>query len=165
MPAKQQPDRRPGKKKKPKLDLSDERIAHIVRELAREFQTSLESRLLSHGVSFGFWAYLRELWNDDGISQRDLSDRLGLSGPTTHSVIRRMEKAGLVELRPIRENKPRRLVYLSTRGRELRTVLEPLAEEVNALAVQGISPDRLQDLRRDLLQIHENLFADTATKN
>jgi len=165
MPAKLQHSRQPEKKSKPKLDLSDERIAHIVRELAREFQTSLERRLLSHGVSFGFWAYLRELWNDDGISQRDLSDRLGLSGPTTHSVIKRMEKAGLVELRPIREDKPRRLVYLSGRGRELRSILEPLAEEVNALAVKGIGRDRLQELRHDLLQIHVNLFADTAPKN
>lgn len=165
MPAKQRNDRQPGRKSKPKLDLSDERIAHIVRELAREFQTSLERRLLSHGVSFGFWAYLRELWNDDGISQRDLSDRLGLSGPTTHSVIKRMEKAGLVELRPIREDKPRRLVYLSGRGRKLRSVLEPLAEEVNALAVKGISNGRLKELRHDLLLIHQNLFADTTSKD
>lgn len=142
--------------------LSDERIAHIIRELARGFQNSLERRLLSHGVSFGFWAYLRELWNEDGISQRDLSDRTGLSGPTTHSVIKRMEKAGLVELRPIREDKPRRAVYLSRRGRELRGILEPLAEEVNALAVKDIGHDRLQELRLDLLQIHENLSADTS---
>ena len=147
---------------KHKPALSDERMAHIIRELARNFQNSLERRLLSHGVSFGFWAYLRELWNEDGLSQRDLSDRIGLSGPTTHSVIKRMEKAGLVELRPIREDKPRRVVYLSRRGRELRTVLEPLAEEVNALAVKDITEERLQELRRDLLQIHENLSADTS---
>ena len=160
MPVKNPARPRTEKKKKPRLDLSDERMAHIIRELARAFQNSLEQRLLSHGVSFGFWAYLRELWNDDGISQRDLSDRLGLSGPTTHSVVKRMQKAGLVEMRPIREDKPRRLVYLSKRGRELRTVLEPLAEEVNALAVSGIAPDRVQELRRDLLRIHENLLAD-----
>lgn len=147
---------------KHKLALSDERMAHIIRELAKNFQNSLESRLLSHGVSFGFWAYLRELWNEDGLSQRDLSDRLGLSGPTTHSVIKRMEKAGLVEMRPIREDKPRRLVYLSRRGRELRGTLEPLAEEVNALAVKNIGKKRLQELRLDLLQIHENLAADTS---
>jgi len=165
MSAKQPSHRRPAVKKKRKLELSDERIAHIVRELAREYQNSLERRLLAHGVSFGFWAYLRELWNDDGTSQRDLSDRLGLAGPTTHSVIKRMEKAGLVELRPIREDKPRRLVYLSRRGRELRTVLEPLAEEVNALAVEGISSDRLRELRSDLLRIHENLFADTTAQS
>jgi len=150
---------------KPKPALSDERIAHVIRELSRAFQNSLEKRLLSHGVSFGFWAYLRELWNEDGVSQRDLSDRIGLTGPTTHSVIKRMAKAGLVELRPIREDKPRRLIYLSRRGRELRGILEPLAEEVNALAVKDIAGDRLQALRRDLLKIHDNLSADTDKDN
>ena len=141
--------------------LSDERMAHIIRALARAFQNSLEQRLLNHGVNFGFWSYLRELWNEDGVSQRELSDRVGLSGPTTHSVIKRMARAGLVELRPIRDDKPRRLVYLSPRGRELRGVLEPLAEEVNALAARGLDDRQLEQLRDALLQMNANLAEDT----
>lgn len=140
------------------VGLVDERLAHIVRQLARDFQTCLEEKLQPYGVNHGFWAYLRELWNEEGISQRDLSDRVGLSGPTTNSVVKRMEAAELVELRPIVEGKPRRVVYLTQRGRDLRAVLEPLAEEVNALAVQQMDAEEVGRLREALLKVHANLL-------
>ncbi|WP_051299290.1 MarR family winged helix-turn-helix transcriptional regulator [Marinobacterium litorale] len=140
--------------------LSEERIAHIIRQCARDFYNSLEKRLQPYGVNHGFWAYLRELWVEEGISQRDLSERVGLTGPTTNSVIKRMEAAGLVELRPIVEGKPRRVVYLTKRGRELRDILEPLAKEVNDIAVAGMEHEEVVLIRNLLLRIHTNLAMD-----
>ncbi len=145
--------------------LEHERFGHIVRQLNREFQTSLEQRILPVGVNFGFWAYLRALWDEDGISQRDLSDRVGLSGPTTHSVIKRMETANLVELRPIVEGKPRRAVFLSEQGKKIRKTLEPLAEEVNAVATDGLTQEEHQQLRLLLMKLYRNLIADPLKKS
>lgn len=142
------------------LSLSEERIAHIVRQCSRDFFNSLEKRLQPYGVNHGFWAYLRELWAEEGVSQRELSERVGLTGPTTNSVIKRMEASGLVELRPIVEGKPRRVVYLTERGRALKDVLEPLAKEVNDVAVEGMSEDETKQIRCLLLRIHENLVKD-----
>lgn len=140
--------------------LAEERIARIVRHINREFQRCLERRLFSHGINFGFWDYLRVLWKEDGISQRTLSDRVGLTGPTTHSVIRRMETAGLIELRPIVKGKPRRAVFLSDHGRQLESTLKPVAEEVNNLAVGDITAEEAAQLRRLLMRLHDNLLAD-----
>jgi len=137
--------------------LADERIAHIVRHTGRAFQNGLERRLAAHGVNFGFWSYLRVLWNEEGLSQRVLSERVGLTGPTTHSVIRRMESAGLVEMRPVVEGRPRRAVYLSQRGRDLRKTLEPLAEEINRVAIDGLTRQEVDELRRLMLRINDNL--------
>ncbi len=139
--------------------LVDERLAHIVRQLARDFQNCLEERIQPYGVNHGFWAYLRELWEEDGVSQRDLSERVGLSGPTTNSVVKRMVVADLVELCPIVEGKPRMLVHLTDRGRSLRGVLEPLAEEVNTIAVRDMSSDETDILRTFLLKMLSNLRA------
>ncbi len=144
-------------------DLADERIAHIVRGVARAFQTSLERRLAAHGVGFGFWVYLRVLWAEDGLSQRTLSDRVGLTGPTTHAVVKRMEAAGLVELKPVVAGKPRRVVRLSEEGRRLQHVLEPLAEEVNDLARQGLTTAEQSALRDSLLRLYDNLTNDDGT--
>lgn len=135
----------------------DERLAHIVRHAARAFQGNLEQRLAAHGVNFGFWSYLRVLWQEEGLSQKVLSERVGLTGPTTHSVIRRMENAGLVTLRPIVEGKPRRAIYLTQRGRDLRRTLEPLAEKVNKIACQGFDARETAQLRALLLRVLQNL--------
>ena len=44
--------------------LQEERLAHIVRRVMRDFQVSLELDLVAHGVNYGFWFYLRELWQE-----------------------------------------------------------------------------------------------------
>ena len=137
--------------------LQEERLAHIVRRVMRDFQVSLELDLVAHGVNYGFWFYLRELWQEEGLSQRALSQRVGLSGPTTNSVIKRMVHAGLVALKPIVPGKPRQVVYLTESGRALRSKLEPLAEALNDNAVEGLSPAELASLRASLLVVHANL--------
>lgn len=134
-----------------------ERVAHIVRQVVRDFQVCLESQLQPYGVNHGYWSYLRELWSEEGLSQRELSERVGLSEPTTNSVVKRMEAAGLLDLRPIVEGKPRRLVYLTQKGRDLQSELVPKAEMINKIAVDGIPEEQVAVLRECLLTIHKNL--------
>lgn len=141
----------------PSGDLRQERLAHIVRRVMRDFQVGLETRLVQYEVNYGFWFYLRELWREEGLSQRQLSERVGLTEPTTHSVIKRMVSADLVELRPIVPGKPRQVVHLTPKGRDLRGKLEPLAEDLNAEAVRGLSAAQLTALRESLLVVHGNL--------
>ncbi len=62
--------------------LSEERLARLVRLAARAFNRSLQLRLHTEGVSFGQWIFLRILWYDDGLSQRELSQRAHLTEPT-----------------------------------------------------------------------------------
>ena len=141
-------------------ELKYERMAHIVRELSKQYYNSLERRLQPYGVNHGFWGYLRELWNEEGISQKTLSERVGLTGPTTNSVIKRMSAAGLIELRPIIEGKPRLVVYLTEYGKKLKDTLEPLAKEVNDVAQSGMSPEEIAIVRKYLLNMHSNLVKD-----
>lgn len=141
-------------------ELKYERMAHIVRELTKQYYNSLERRLQPYGVNHGFWGYLRELWNEEGISQKTLSERVGLTGPTTNSVVKRMSAAGLIELRPIIEGKPRQVVYLTEYGKKLKDTLEPLAKEVNDLAQSGMSPEEIAIVRKYLLNMHSNLVKD-----
>ena len=139
------------------VQFKKERIAHIVRQVVRDFQVCLESQLQPYGVNHGYWSYLRELWSEEGLSQRELSERVGLSEPTTNSVVKRMEAAGLLELRPIVKGKPRRLVYLTQKGRDLQSELVPKAEMINKIAVDGIPEEQVAALRACLLTIHKNL--------
>lgn len=141
-------------------ELKYERMAHIVRELSKQYYNSLERRLQHYGVNHGFWGYLRELWNEEGISQKTLSERVGLTGPTTNSVVKRMSAAGLVELRPIIEGKPRQVVYLTEYGKKLKDTLEPLAKEVNDVAQSGMSSEEIAIVRKYLLNMHSNLVKD-----
>ncbi len=96
---------------------------YLVRDAHRAFQRLLERRIAAYGVSRGQWYFLRVLWITDGLSQRELSARVGMMEPTTVIALRSMERAGLI--RRVRGDDDRRkvLVYLSAKAKRLRNEL------------------------------------------
>jgi DNA-binding MarR family transcriptional regulator len=143
-------------------DLSDERLARLVRTAARGFNRALSLRLGRHDMTFGQWIFLRILWPEDGLSQRELARRAGVTEPTAHSALRRLEGQGLIERRTLPGNNRRQHVFLTAEGRALRELLEPLAVEANDVALAGLSAEDEAVLRRMLLTIIANLEADEA---
>lgn len=140
--------------------LFHERLAHLVRQAARGFVRSLQYRLAGQDITFGQWVFLRILWQNDGMTQRELSDAAGLVEPTTHSALQRLERLGLITRRNLPGNRRKLYVFLTPAGKALRTRLEPLAEEVNAVAVHGIHNEDVNTTRRTLLAIIANLAED-----
>lgn len=63
--------------------VQNDRLAHLVRDAARALGRLLSVRLTEHDVSFGHWSFLRVLWVEDGLTQRELSERFGVMEPTT----------------------------------------------------------------------------------
>ena len=118
---------------------------------------ALQSRLAAHGVTFGHWTFLRILWEREGLTQRELSEEAGVMEPSTFAAIRAMEELGYVTRSQVPENRKNVYVHLTPKGRALRRKLEPLAEEVNAIAVRGASAEDRAATRRTLLLIVDNL--------
>ena len=139
---------------------SRERLAHIIRLATRGFNRSLQIRLASHHVTFGQWIFLRILWEQDGLTQRELSEEAGLTEPTTHTALQRLEALGFLEKRTLAGNKRKQHVFLTKRGKELRIELEPLAVEVNEVALAGLSSSELDIIRKGMLLILDNLEED-----
>lgn len=138
----------------------DDRLAHLVRDVARAQMRALQRRLAHHGVSFGHWTYLRILWTRDGLTQRELSMRAGVMEPTTATAVRAMEAMGLVQREQREGNRKNIHVLLTPTGRALRDRLVPLAEEVNRVSVNGLPDDAVAQMRGHLLAIIENLAHD-----
>ncbi len=138
----------------------NDRIALGVKDLLRTFQRSLQERLAPHGVSIGHWAFFRILWERDGMTQRELSELAGVSEPTTYSALLAMEKLGYVTRLKRPGNLRNISVSLTPKGRELKARLVPLAEEVNALAVRGLSAQQVAVFRQAMQQMIDNLEQD-----
>lgn len=138
----------------------EERIARLIRLAARSFNRSLQMRLTSAGVTFGQWIFLRILWRNDGLSQRELSDRAHLTEPTAHTALQRMEELGFITRQKVGNNKRRQHAFLTDKGWALRDRLEPLAIETNDIALDGLSPDETNVLRKALSMIIRNLEED-----
>lgn len=137
-----------------------ERLAHLTRLAARGFTRSLQLRLDGFDMTFGHWIFLRILWDEDGLTQRVLSERASLTEPTTHNALVKLEKLGYVKRKNLKGNNRRQHAFLTKRGRDAREKLEPLAFEVNEMAINGLSDKDVAMFRRFLIVTIENLAKD-----
>jgi MarR family transcriptional regulator, organic hydroperoxide resistance regulator len=130
---------------------------YLVRDAHRAFQRLLERRIAQHGVTRGQWYFLRVLWTRDGLSQRELSERVGMMEPTTVIALRSMEKAGLI--RRVRSTDDRRVTHvrLTGKAKRMRDGLLKLARGINAQADEGIAREDITVFRRVIMQMTKNL--------
>lgn len=138
----------------------NDRLAHLVRDAAKGLMRALQIRLAEHGVSFGHWTFLRILWEQDGLTQRELSERAGVMEPTTFSALKTLESCGYIRRSQTENNKKNVYIHLTPKGRSLKAKLVPLALEVNKIAVHGSSAADVAVTRLTLLKMIENLAED-----
>ncbi len=128
-------------------------IGYLARITFRAFSRNLERRTLPYGVSAGQWPFLRALWREEGMTQRELSKRAVMREPTTVTALNSLEKSGLVRRVPSKEDRRKVHVYLTPKGRRLKEKLLPFIAEVNAIASQGLRQSDVDELRRVLLSM------------
>lgn len=137
-----------------------ERMAHLIKLAFRGLSRALQMRLRKHSILYGHWTLLRILWRFDGMTQRQLSEQAGVMEPTAFAALQAMEKLGYITRQKMPNNSKQVRIFLTSKGTALRTLIVPAAEEVNRIALSGISPDDLAVTRRTLLTVIQNLCAD-----
>jgi MarR family transcriptional regulator, organic hydroperoxide resistance regulator len=139
-----------------------ESVGYQIRATHRLLQRFLQVKIEPHGITLGMWYFLRALWHEDGLTQRELSNRVGTMEPTTLSAILIMGKKGLV--RRVRNKTDRRKwhIHLTPKGRALKGRLLPLAREVVETAVRGLSRAEVAQLLKGLAEVQTSLSATLA---
>jgi DNA-binding MarR family transcriptional regulator len=99
------------------------------------------------------------LFEQDGLTQRELCDRVRIEQPTMASTLRRMERDALIRREPDPADGRSTRVLLTTRSRDLADPLVAAAREVNAVATRGLSDRELASFMKTLSRIVENLEA------
>ena len=135
----------------------EQSVGYQIRVAHRMLQRYRQVLVAPHGVTTGMWYFLRALWTEDGLTQRELSRRVGTMEPTTLVALRSMERDGLI--RRVRNGGDRRKVniYLTPKGRALEKDLLPLAIEVVDQAVSGFSASEVRALLDMLKRVQANL--------
>lgn len=114
-------------------------LGYQINHLSRLFAQGLRLRIGPHGVVPGQFAQLLALFEQEGLTQNELCDRVRIDQSTMAHTLQRMERDGLVERQPDPTDRRRALVMLTDRSRELKGDLVRSAEEVNAMATRGFT--------------------------
>ncbi len=109
------------------------------------------------GISVEQWHILMELWQQDGLNQRELGSRCCKSKVSITKILAKLEDQGLVIRR--RSNRDRRgnRVFLTEAGYRLQDITLRLAKKNSHHAVEGIDPERVDVCKDVLKKIFENM--------
>ncbi|MBO9096739.1 MULTISPECIES: MarR family winged helix-turn-helix transcriptional regulator [unclassified Rhizobium] len=90
--------------------------AYLASRLAKGFSRSLQQRAAGIGFSPGQFPILVELWAEDGLTQKQLLERVDIEQATMANTLSRMERDQLIERKPHPSDKRAQLVYLTEKG-------------------------------------------------
>lgn len=132
-------------------------FGHLVRSIYRMQAQMLQTRLAEDGISFGCWYFLRVLWAEDMITQRELSLRTGVNEATTRTAVDRMEAEKLVTRRTDAKDRRKRFVRLTPRARALEPSLIEFADHLNNVMLEPVPSNEKAQFLRLLHDIHDHL--------
>lgn len=130
---------------------------YLVRDAHKAFSRRLASEVSRYEISFKHYYYLLALFEEDAITQVELSERVGMNRATVTSVVDTMEGQGLV--RRVRDPQDRRKinVVLTAKGARLRRPLLESIWEVQRTALKGIAARDLDRFAATIERMIENL--------
>jgi DNA-binding MarR family transcriptional regulator len=88
--------------------------------MARLFAIGLTERLRPLSLATAQFAVLLHLWENDGLTQRDLVERLDLEQATVGNTLNRMERDGLILRKPHPDDGRSQIICITDRARALR---------------------------------------------
>src|SRR6218665_3594340 len=110
---------------------------YLAGQLAKSFSRSLQERSASLGFLPGQFPVLLELWNGDGLTQKDLLDRLDVEQATLANTLSRMERDGLIERQGHPEDRRKQVIRLTEKANEMREAAISAALEADDALFTG----------------------------
>lgn len=121
------------------VDWKDRSAGYLTNQVARIFERGLSARIRPLGLTTGAFPALLELWEREGLTQKQLVERLDIEQATMANTLARMERDGLIR----REKDPTdgrvQRVYLTDHSRALRVPAIAAAEAENAERLAGLT--------------------------
>jgi MarR family transcriptional regulator, transcriptional regulator for hemolysin len=133
-------------------------IGFIVNKTAKAFVRALDSELREKvGVSVGQWKVMVMLVDQDGLTQKEIAERLGLEGPTLIPIIDKMEKDNLVIRRVDSSDRRNNRIYRTEKANELWSEMVKCAARVRQVSLKDISDTNIEITKNVLENVYQNL--------
>jgi DNA-binding MarR family transcriptional regulator len=108
------------------------------------------------GFGPGQFFFLAELYRNEGLSQDELSRRVGVDKSNTSRALARLEKYGLIRRENASDNHRVKKIYLEPKAHEIKKEFINIQYKWNAELLNGFSDKKKTELLAALKNITEN---------
>ncbi|MYM63543.1 MarR family winged helix-turn-helix transcriptional regulator [Pseudomaricurvus sp. HS19] len=135
----------------------EDTLASLFSDTSRLMRRYFDERARQIGVTRPQWQVLTMLRRHEGINQGGLAEILVVEPITLCRMVDRLQEAELVERRRDPNDRRAWQLFLTDRARQLLTDLKPVGEELVQKAFAGLDANELEQLRRALSCVRDNL--------
>lgn len=129
------------------------RLAFLLSQLGSDAASGFEQALRPLGITPSDAGVLRLIGRNPGISQRAVSEQVGVGSSRIVAVLDRLESRELVERRRSRADRRSHELHLTERGQELLTQLGHLARRHEREYTASLELDEVEQLQKMLDRI------------
>lgn len=146
------------KHKKHIENLEEAPIGYLMGEISRLNHSRMHTLLAEIGLFRGQPPILHILGEDDGVTQKEIAEKLNLAPATITDTLQRMERAGLLERRTDKEDQRVSRVFITEKGRSTRQEVGNAFKMLEDDLIKGFTLEEKVLLRRFFIQMRKNLI-------
>ena len=144
----------------PRLEpLFEGQVDYLIRTIRIREVRAIEMMLSPLGLALSAWYPLAVLRLVDGMSQRELGNRLDLKDAAIGKAIDVMERSNLVQRKADKADRRKALVCLTEAGRKLAEQVAEKRREFLGVLVSGFSEDEVRQFNTLLEHCYSNVDA------
>lgn len=132
-------------------------LGYLLNGSARLIKRKLDVQLKSYNITTGQWALIKLLSVEDNLSQAEIADKLNADRATSGAIIDKLISKGLIKKELSKNDRRSYLVKILPPALAIEREVTLLAENVNNLALQGLSDSDISILIKCLETIILNL--------
>ncbi len=137
----------------------------VFSDIARYRNTIFDKMMVSVGLTHAQARVLNHLFRNDGLTQTELSESMGVGTVTVSGLVDRLEARGWVRRQPDDKDRRAKRVWLTENVDEIRELMSNRFEDLNNLTLSGLTDAEVEFLIARLKRIRQNLFEELNAKN
>lgn len=122
----------------------------MINVVANQAAKKFEVELKKHGLTVALWPTMMCLWEEEGITQRDISAKSKVENSTTTRTLDKLEHLDLVERRTDPNSRRSFRIYLTVKGHALKETLLPIPVAVNQELLSSLDKAEQKEMIRML---------------
>ena len=134
-------------------------LGFIIYRTALALKSALQRFFKENGfeITAEQWAIIRHLWEEDGLSQREIAEKTSKDKPNITRMVDALEQKRLVFRQPDPGDRRKYCIYLTKEGRQLHEGLFPLTQTLRQRVSQNLAPDEIDLIKAALNKIYQNI--------
>lgn len=129
----------------------------LIKKAARLLEKKANQLLKPYQITHGYTYFLMALFEQEGLTQTQLQQSIGVEQPTVVRTLDRMERDGLIMRQSSATDRRVFHIYLTDKGRACEPMVNNAALELNQALFQAISAEEEVMIKAYLQRLIDNL--------